>query len=112
MIMMPYRSPGHRRSSQARQTSGTPQVVDAARTADGIEVDVAAILHRPFMQAFAADAGAVLQRLVGPGHEPIGGDGHVENGCGHGVSLPVVVDLRLAWSERGVDWADDQRACS
>jgi pimeloyl-ACP methyl ester carboxylesterase len=25
------------------------------------------------------------------------------NGCDHGVSLPVVVDLRLARSERGVD---------
>ena len=31
MIMMPYRSPGHRRSSQARQTFGTPQVVDPDR---------------------------------------------------------------------------------
>ena len=28
MIMMPYRSPGHRRSSQARQTFGTPQGLD------------------------------------------------------------------------------------
>jgi hypothetical protein len=35
-------------------------VVDAARTTDGIEVDVAAIRHRPFEQAFAADAEAVL----------------------------------------------------
>src|SRR5918992_245994 len=31
---------------------------------------------------------AVVRSLVGPGDEPVEGDGHVVNGCGHGVSFP------------------------
>ncbi len=47
-------------------------VIDAARTADGIEVDVAAIRHRPFVQAFAADAEAVCSDSLGPVMNPSG----------------------------------------
>jgi len=40
--------------------------VDAARTADGLEVDVAA-RHRPFVQAVPAVTEAIVRSLIGPG---------------------------------------------
>jgi hypothetical protein len=41
------------------------------------------------VQAVAAIAEAVVWSLIGPRDEPVEGDGHVENGCGHGVSFLV-----------------------
>jgi hypothetical protein len=55
--------------------------VDAARTADRLEVDVTAARHRPLVQAVPAVTEAVIRSLVGPGDEPIEGHRHVENSC-------------------------------
>jgi hypothetical protein len=42
----------------------------------------------PLVEAVAAVAEAVVDALVGPCDESVEGHGHVEDGCGHGVSLP------------------------
>ena len=42
-------------------------------------------LHEWFLPG--ADAEPVVRSLVGPGDESVEGHGHVENGCGHGVSF-------------------------
>jgi hypothetical protein len=59
--------------------------VDGARTADGVEVDVA-VRHHPLVQAVPTVAEPIARSFVRPGDEPVEGHGHVENGCGHGVS--------------------------
>src|SRR6266540_3008101 len=60
--------------------------VDAARTAHGLEIDIAA-RHEPLVQAVPAVAEPVARSLVGAGDEPVEGHRHVENGRGHGVSF-------------------------
>jgi hypothetical protein len=37
------------------------------------------------VQAFPTVAKAVVGSLIGTGDESVEGNGHVENGCGHGV---------------------------
>ncbi len=82
--------------------------VDAARTADGFEVDVA-VLHRPLVQAVSAVAEAVVRSLIRPGDEPVEGHGHVENGCGHGVPFVVLVSARSCCLEGG--WSPPSSCC-
>src|SRR5215217_6098991 len=73
-----------------------PPRADAARS-DGAEVR-ARLQPRPrartspgrVVHAFPAVAEAVLRALVWPGDEPVERHGHVEDGCGHGVSFLAI----------------------
>src|SRR5215204_4682529 len=49
---------------------------------------IATVSPVPLVQAVPAVTEAVVRSLIGPGDEPVEGDGHVENSCGHGVSFP------------------------
>src|SRR5215207_2700667 len=49
---------------------------------------IATVSPVPLVQAVPAVTEAVVRSLIGPGDESVEGDGHVENGCGHGVSFP------------------------
>src|SRR5215207_4373648 len=68
--------------------SSTILPFDAARTPGGLEVIGVGTRQGPLVQAFPAVTEAVIRSLVGAGDEPVEGRGHVENGCGHGVSFP------------------------
>jgi hypothetical protein len=59
--------------------------VDAGQVAGGF-LAVGLGIQRPLVQAVAAIAEPVVRSLVRPGEESVEGHGHVENGCGHGVS--------------------------
>ena len=61
--------------------------VDAAPAADRVEVDLA-VRHQPLVEAKAPVAEPVAGRFVWSGNEPVEGHGHVEHGCGHGLSFP------------------------
>jgi hypothetical protein len=68
--------------------------VNTARTAGDLEVDVAA-RHRPLVQTVSAIAEPVARSLIRPGDESVERHGHVENGCGHGVSFLVCEQLNV-----------------
>src|SRR5207302_11050288 len=71
--------------------------VDARRTADSLVVGIG-IRQEPLVEAVPAVAEAVVRSLIGSGDEPVEGDGHVENGCGHGVPF---LDCLLVYPETG-----------
>jgi hypothetical protein len=62
--------------------------VDARRTGGSSLVVGVGIRHEPLVQAVSAVAEPVAGSFVWPGDEPVEGHGHVENGGGHGISLP------------------------
>ena len=64
------------------------RAVDAARPADGLQVDVAAG-HQPVVEPKPTVTEAVFRPLVRPSDEPIERHGHVQNGYGQGASLPA-----------------------
>src|SRR5215208_6317715 len=61
--------------------------VDARWTADFLGVGIGT-RQGPLVQAVPALPETVVRSLIGPGDESVEGHGHVENGCGHGVSFP------------------------
>ena len=71
--------------TQAKEAAGDKDVlVHGAGTA---QLALAAG-HRPLVQTVPAVAEPVARSLIRPGDESVERHGHVENGCGHGVSSP------------------------
>jgi hypothetical protein len=64
--------------------------VDAGQAARKRLVVSAGTRQAPLMQAVPAVAEPVARSLVWPGDESVEGHGHVQNGCGHGVTFPGV----------------------
>src|SRR5215204_3531331 len=62
---------------------------------------IATVSPVPLVQAVPAVTEAVVWSLIGPGDESVEGDGHVENGCGHGVSFLVCGLARISLPQRG-----------
>ena len=67
--------------------------VDATQIRDRLVVGLGP-RQDPLVQAVPAVAEPVVRPLIWPGDEPVERHGHVQNGCGHGASLPVWSLLR------------------
>jgi len=63
------------------------RAVDARRPADSLVFGVGT-RQEPLVEAVPAVAEPVAGSFVRSSDEPVEGHGHVENGCGHGVSSP------------------------